>query len=71
VFCRSGDVVGDGGAGDERHAHRPRLGDEPGDLRRPQSRPWVRTIKEFLFFDCSHAVFTVYFAVLLLIFGVF
>lgn len=68
VFGRSGDVVGDGGAGDERHAHRPRLGDEPGDLRRPQSRPWVRTIKEFLFFDFSSAVFSDCSTVLLHIF---
>lgn len=32
VFGRSGDVVGDGGSGNERYAHRPRLGDELGDL---------------------------------------
>lgn len=57
VLGRSGYVVSDGGAGDERHAHRPRLGDEPGDLRHPQSRPWVRTIKEIFFLDFSSAVF--------------
>jgi hypothetical protein len=39
-----GDVGGAGGQGDERHAHRPRLGDEPRDLRHPQPRPWVRPI---------------------------
>lgn len=53
VFWRSGDVGGDGGASDERHAHRSGLGGEPGDLRHPQSGSWVRTIKILI---CSPAV---------------
>jgi hypothetical protein len=57
-----GDVGGAGGEGDERHAHRPRLGDEPRDLRHPQPRPWVRPISLLGVF-----VFTDDFTVLLVI----
>jgi hypothetical protein len=59
-----GDVGGAGGEGDERHAHRPRLGDEPRDLRHPQPRPWVRPISGF---SCSLTISLFYWSLYYLV----
>lgn len=63
-FRRGGeqDAVRAGRPRDERHAHRPGLGHEPGDLRHPQSRPRVRKIERLfvLFLYFVHAVFFLY-----------